>query len=372
MFHLKISLLTLGLLTVVLSLSGCANYLIAMQVIGAPNRSILGSTLDEQFQQINDATDELIRLTGIERKSVILPSNGISISYLEVPAADYGYVFKTTPMKGENDVVRWIHTHWRWKDRQCFTPDPGITQNRTLLMLHGWGRDSRSLISYAVYFAQFGVRVIVPDLRGHGKSNGEYLSFGAFESDDIKEFANVIALQNFDVFGFSLGAAVAIHMAANDERVNRVVAVAPMHSIKETIPKFGARSRPWVASLLEGREDKIVDAAISLTDYDLNTTSDTLLASKNLNVPILLVYGERDQMSDEALSDRLMKNIPGEKYQAEITEMRHTHVLQHQSVLAEVVASWLEIGNPNSRNADIENTPHSMIEDGCRFEEFQL
>jgi pimeloyl-ACP methyl ester carboxylesterase len=229
-------------------------------------------------------------------------------------------------------------------------------------MLHGWARDSRSLFSYAVEFAQMGYRVIIPDLRGHGQSGGEWLSFGALESDDIRQLLDHLQLDKVDVFGFSLGAATGLHLAAKDKIVNRVIAIASMHSIEQTIPKFGSRSRPWIAWLLQDEEENIVDSGNDLTGLDLQITSNTLAAAEQLMNPTLLVYGGIDQMSDKQLNQSIYDTLNGPKEIQGIEELRHTHLLQHQTALTPVVAKWLGLTHSDNK----------IVDSSCRVSEYQL
>lgn len=356
-------LLFIVLIPIVLSISSCANYIVAVQMVSAPNDSLLGTTVNNQFELINNATDQLIARNGFQRSKIKLTESGIEISYFDIPAADYGYMFNTKPMLMESGKIQWIHTHWQWKDNSCFVANEYQDQSRIILMLHGWARDNRSLMSYAVEFAQLGFRVIVPDLRGHGKSSGEWLSFGVQESMDISEFADQLQLKRFDVLGFSLGAATALQMASRDKRVNRVIAVAPMHSIEETIPKFGLRSRPWIAYLLEDNEQNIVSSATKLTGFDLTETSNTLVASSKITNPTLLVYGENDQMSDADLNRSIYESLIGDDNALRsMPDLRHTFVLQHQAELTKIVASWM----------GLETNKSVLEQDICPIHEYTL
>ncbi|XOV77419.1 MAG: alpha/beta fold hydrolase [Aestuariibacter sp.] len=352
MYRIKYVLLIGVLVSVILSISSCANYLVAIQMVSAPNDSLLGTTVNQQFEEINRATDRLIEINGFERQHINLHEEGIEISYFDIPAGDYGYTTDTAKVRREDNSVRWIKTHWQWKDKSCFTATIDNSAKGTLLMLHGWARDNRSLISLAVEFAQLGYRVVVPDLRGHGQSSGEWLSFGEQESTDIIRLADRLDLKSFDILGFSLGASTALQMASRDHRVNRVISIAAMHSIEETIPKFGARSRPWIASLLKENEKSIVSSASELTGINYQVTSDTLRAAQRIRIPTLLVYGEKDQMSDKHLNTLIFDSLSGQKQLYEVSELRHTFVLQHQSELLNVAVNWLGLRNPKDNLQD--------------------
>lgn len=367
MYKTRLLILITLLVPLALSLSSCANYLIAMQMVSAPNDSILGTTVNEQFKLVNDASDEMIRHNGFKRKytqlnSGQLNSEGLKLSYFDIAPQDYGHSFKTSPVRDQDGTILWIKPHWIWKNKQCFVPQQSIVERGIMMLLHGWSRDSRSMMRYAIAFAQLGYRVIVPDLRGHGQSTGEWLSFGVRESLDISALADHLRLKEFDVLGFSLGAATAIHLGSRDDRVKRIIAVATMHSIEDTIPKFGARSRRWIASLLEGQEAEIIASAEAMTGFDYRQTSDTFAAAAKVFQPTLLVYGENDQMSDMLLNRALYQHLNGERALASMPELRHTFVLQHQSMLMDIVTHWL----------GVKNTIVEFRNDDCPIEEFTL
>lgn len=113
----------------------------------------------------------------------------------------------------------------------------------TVLVLHGI-RDSRaSMRGWGELLAGAGMRAVLVDLRGHGRSTGDVLSYGVLDARDLAAVVDALAARGPGVgrvgaLGISYGAATAIEWAGRDARVERVVAIAPFASLAEVVPGY--------------------------------------------------------------------------------------------------------------------------------------
>lgn len=105
-----------------------------------------------------------------------------------------------------------------------------------LVMLHGWGMSSAVFKPFMDRLAP-SCRVLAPDLCGHGNSDGgsEYdlKHFAA----DIEEWLSLVDVEDFSLFGWSLGGMVALELANRlEDRVRKLVLVSttPCFVQKET------------------------------------------------------------------------------------------------------------------------------------------
>ena len=83
--------------------------------------------------------------------------------------------------------------------------------NKWVIAVHGYTSQGTYMASYAQNFYDMGYNIIIPDLRGHGKSEGTYIGMGWDERFDIIDLINYIN-DNFKdsqivLFGVSMGAA---------------------------------------------------------------------------------------------------------------------------------------------------------------------
>lgn len=101
----------------------------------------------------------------------------------------------------------------------------------TLLLIHGLGATHADWTKQIDFFARV-FRVIAPDLRGHGDSEGE----GPFNVDrlatDLSQLLDMLKIGAFFVMGHSMGGAVAMQLTLfKPERVKKMV-------LADTLPSF--------------------------------------------------------------------------------------------------------------------------------------
>lgn len=107
----------------------------------------------------------------------------------------------------------------------------------TILLIHGAYGSSEDMAGPARRLADAGYRTVLVDLRGHGRSTGDRITYGVRESADMSQVLDYLQRQgllvgNLGVYGFSFGAATAVQLAGRDPRVRAVVALAPYSSLE--------------------------------------------------------------------------------------------------------------------------------------------
>lgn len=82
--------------------------------------------------------------------------------------------------------------------------------DRAVILLSGIGNCRRQMIPNAEVYAQMGYTVLMPDLRGTGKSGGDLISIGWHERKDLEacvRYLESLGYKHIGASGFSLGAA---------------------------------------------------------------------------------------------------------------------------------------------------------------------
>ncbi|MCB2211006.1 alpha/beta fold hydrolase [bacterium] len=196
--------------------------------------------------------------------------------------------------------------------------EPVTDRNRTILLLHGWwdsvlGRPY--LRSLATQFASAGYRVVMPDLRGHGLSQGRFLSYGLLDRYDIKHLIDELAERGWvgdgvGVFGHSYGGNVALMTAAEDERIRAVVSASAPHSLRGVLPASVDRVKPqiarWVSMAALDRAIERANRKTGLNYYDSSAEE----AITKTTAPVLLIHGERDTTVPFESSQRIIRSRP--------------------------------------------------------------
>jgi alpha-beta hydrolase superfamily lysophospholipase len=171
-----------------------------------------------------------------------------------------------------------------------------------VILLHGAGHDRVRVEKQALALLKHGYRVLMPDSRGQGHSEGCLTTFGVKESDDVQRW--VSWLQKYDSpkctygYGQSMGALILLRSLAVEKRFCAVVADScPISFVEAGYDLIGRAVRlgPWFGRSF-GRvamESAILYSrlryGVDLTDASAETG---LLRTA---IPVLLVQGTVDQ-----------------------------------------------------------------------------
>jgi len=144
--------LALALLSL-LTLPACVSHLIANQMVGAPNESLVGDELSAQFANYDIGHNGLLNIDGIVQHRIKLSTRKITLSFVDIPAANYGFSYLTKALFHDNGKVKRITTDWQWCRSGSRKPLLNNQSQKVLVLLHGWGRNKNSLLSYGLAFA---------------------------------------------------------------------------------------------------------------------------------------------------------------------------------------------------------------------------
>jgi pimeloyl-ACP methyl ester carboxylesterase len=209
----------------------------------------------------------------------------------------------------------------------------------TLFLLHGIRDSKESLLGWARRLAASGYRVVLVDLRGHGHSTGDFLSYGVQESRDLVQVLDALDREGLaqgpiGAMAHSYGAATAIQWAARDARVRAIVAVAPFASLREVVNSYTRIGFPgWLV-------ERALARASVRGAFDTNEASPADALSRT-DAAVLLVHGRADRQVPAWHSERIQAARP------ERTELVLVDGAGHDDVagaprtrLAERAAMW--------------------------------
>jgi pimeloyl-ACP methyl ester carboxylesterase len=166
-----------------------------------------------------------------------------------------------------------------------------------VIVLHGLGESKASFPYFGVagLLAKKGYRAVLIDLRDHGHSGGEYVTYGALESKDVRAVVDALLgegliTEPIYAFGNTLGASTAIQYAAGDPRCRGVVAIAPYKDFRSV----GWRVVTFRNAMMSPQEyDRIVAEAGRMAGFDPDEAS-AVKAAARLHCPLLVIHGMLD------------------------------------------------------------------------------
>lgn len=176
---------------------------------------------------------------------------------------------------------------------------PRTASQGMLLLLHGIRSDKSALAGLGNRLASRGFCVVLPDLRGHGRSSGDWLTYGVREARDLSRLVDVVQTSGrcegrVGALGFSYGAAVAIQLAAIDVRVRSVVAIAPFSSLDAVVPDYVRAYLGWAGALIPRQVIAAgVGRAGKLGDFNPDAAS-PIAAIRHTEAKVLLIHGRKD------------------------------------------------------------------------------
>lgn len=336
MTHLKaVALALAGLL-----LGGCVSSILAHKVVAAPNKSGI-KPLFADWDVLKHAPDAFASTWTVD---VGPPRARIAVASIE--PGDYGYVFdlEMSYPEGKDPKIDSLNAYWRPAAQVKRAPSRG-----TILLLHGYLQTRDSVVPWAVRLAQAGFRCAVLDLRGHGASTGDHISFGAFESRDVTQVLDDLARRGWDVshvglLGVSYGASVALLTAGHDRRVATVVALEPFASAERAVPELMRAAFAKEASDITDRQfaaAHVKEAKIAGFQW---SQADIRAALAHTTAPVLFIHGEKDAWLSPDHSRELLEQAPaGSKLLLSPLDNHVSLPLQVGQYSPQVV-EWLEAG----------------------------
>jgi len=108
--------------------------------------------------------------------------------------------------------------------RGWFIPAPEA--RGTVVFCHGHAGSMDPDVKYAPAFHERGYNVLMFDFRGHGRSEGQHVSMGYYERQDLLGAVDYLQSRGIDqvgVLGFSMGGAVAMATAPHSEAIRAAV-----------------------------------------------------------------------------------------------------------------------------------------------------
>ncbi len=214
----------------------------------------------------------------LQDRLLFFPSRALATS-----PARYGFVFETVQMETEDGET--LHGWWI----------PAVPERAVLLFCHGNAGNISHRLESVEIFHRLGLSVLLFDYRGYGQSTGTPSEAGLYR-DGEAAWGYLTQTRRVDpravvVFGRSLGAAMAVELAAR-HTAGALIAESAFTSV----PDVGARHYP----LLPVR-------ALARIHFD------NLSRIAGVQTPVLIIHSRTDEIIPFEHGKRLFEAAPSDK-----------------------------------------------------------
>lgn len=182
-----------------------------------------------------------------------------------------------------------------------------IAKNRKFAVLcHGYHGSGADLICESVFWMQRGYNVLLPDMRGHGQSGGDYVGMGYHDSLDLLSWLNKLnALyepSKIVLYGVSMGGATVLGACGNDLPGNVVCCIedCAFASIRDEI--YHCAKHLLFAERIVRTADKLCRKKYGYGFEDGGAARQLRL---NTRIPVLFLHGDRDKFVPSACAREL-------------------------------------------------------------------
>ena len=195
--------------------------------------------------------------------------------------ADLGWAFDAVALQ-TRDGLRLSAWH---------IPQPGGSGERAVIVLHGYPFSKADILG-VTHFLHDHYDLLLFDLRYFGQSEGSLTTLGHREWQDVLaavEYLRARGTSSIALWGFSVGASVALLALPHTEDVTAVVADSPFSDLGAMTMDY-YRPFPVVDRFLAFCTDLLSRAYLGVSPTDVSP----LRAAAASRVPILLIHGSAD------------------------------------------------------------------------------
>ncbi|MBO0431411.1 alpha/beta hydrolase [Enterococcus sp. DIV0660C] len=220
--------------------------------------------------------------------------------------------------------------------------------NQTVIAAHGYMGDAETMANYAKIFHDLGYNVLLPDARGHGKSEGNYIGFGWPERKDYVKWINKVLETNgkqeeIALYGISMGGATVMMTSGEQlpDNVKAIIEDCGYSSVNEELSY-------QLADMFNLPAFPLMPATSLMTKvragYSFNEASAVKQLKKN-ETPMLFIHGDEDTFVPFKMLNEVYEatNAPKEKYVVKGAEHAKAYSVdpdKYQQVVKDFLAKY--------------------------------
>lgn len=179
-----------------------------------------------------------------------------------------------------------------------------------MILVHGIGGNKESFLGLSKRLSKLGIASVLFDNRAHGKSGGEYCTYGHLERKDISKFVDFILEKDsrlkVGIWGNSLGGAIAIQALEFDSRISFGIIESTFTDLNQIV--FDYKKRILKGFGVKFLSDYALKRAGKIAGFDANKIK-PLESVENIYQPVLIAHGNSDDNIDFKYGKQLFQNL---------------------------------------------------------------
>lgn len=178
---------------------------------------------------------------------------------------------------------------------------PVSQQAPTVVVVHGVKKNRTDVLRASITLRLAGFNVLVYDGRGHGDSEGRYITYGFYERRDVEAILEWLVTEKkvdrnrIGLAGESMGAAITLQVAAHNPWIGAVWADSPFASLRRVTEEYVSRFTKLPGSMLLPVLGPAIQVANYRGKFKINEVDPLSLAAQ-IKCPVYLVHGTADQL----------------------------------------------------------------------------
>lgn len=167
----------------------------------------------------------------------------------------------------------------------------------TIILSHGVSCNNVTMIKHIEMFNKIGFDAVLIDHRCHGESEGNYITYGYKEKEDLNLWIEYVRDELIEkgfvgVMGESMGASIALETTAINNRIDFIISECAFSTFSDVLKIYFGKIR--IPYSIFG------NIASGLSYLKFGFTFDGIKpieAVKNTNIPILFIHGDMDEIA---------------------------------------------------------------------------
>ncbi len=211
----------------------------------------------------------------------------------------------------------------------------------TILLVHGYRSNGESVINPIKRFYKEGYNMLIPDLRGHGKSEGDYIGMGLDDRKDIMMWIDYLIENDHNaivLYGISMGGATILNVSSEDLplQVKAIVSDCAYSSIIELLK--------YHLDLDDIKNKTALTLASFMTYIRAGYRIEDVVPInkvKESKVPILFIHGEKDDFVPCGMVYDLYESVKCPKQLLVLSEAKHANSFKYNKIYYDTVLDFI-------------------------------